>query len=165
MFDMDLPWWEFMLRGAIVYIALLVMVRISGKRTVGQFTPFDLLVVMLLSEAVSNSLSGGDSSLTGGLLIAATLIGLNMLVALASSRSRKLSQLVDGTAVLLGRDGKFFDKVVKQARLGQSDLEEALREADCSLEEMQCAFLEAGGEITIMKNPKVKKDDASQPPA
>jgi uncharacterized membrane protein YcaP (DUF421 family) len=137
-----------------------VMVRVSGKRTVGQFTPFDLLVVMLLSEAVSNSLSGGDSSLIGGLLIAATLLGLNMLMALASSRSHKLSKLLDGSAVLLGRDGKFFDKVVKELRLAQSDLDEALREADCSLEEMQCAFLEADGDITIMKNPKVKKTEA-----
>jgi uncharacterized membrane protein YcaP (DUF421 family) len=161
MFDMDLPWWEFIVRGAVVYIVLLAMVRLSGRRTVGQFTPFDLLVVMLLSEAVSNSLSGGDDSLVGGLIIAATLIVLNMVVALASSRSRKISDLVDGTAVLLGRDGKFFDKVVKEVRLGPSDLEEALREADCSLEEMQCAFLEADGAITIMKNPKVKKTESA----
>ncbi|WP_426174839.1 DUF421 domain-containing protein [Massilia sp. TWR1-2-2] len=161
MFDMDLPWWEFIVRGAVVYIVLLAMVRVSGRRTVGQFTPFDLLVVMLLSEAVSNSLSGGDDSLAGGLIIAATLIVLNMVVALASSRSRKISDLVDGTAVLLGRDGKFFDKVVKELRLGPSDLEEALREADCSLEEMQCAFLEADGAITIMKNPKVKKTESA----
>jgi uncharacterized membrane protein YcaP (DUF421 family) len=161
MFDMDLPWWEFIVRGAVVYIVLLVMVRLSGRRTVGQFTPFDLLVVMLLSEAVSNSLSGGDDSLVGGLIIAATLIVLNMVVALASSRSRKISDLVDGTAVLLGRDGMFFDKVVKEVRLGPSDLEEALREADCSLEEMQCAFLEADGAITIMKNPKVKKTESA----
>lgn len=156
MFDMDLPWWEFVVRGAVVYIVLLVMVRVSGKRTVGQFTPFDLLVVMLLSEGVSSSLSGGDNSLIGGLLVAATLIGLNMLIALASSRSRKVSEIVDGSAVLLGRDGKFFDKVVKQCRLAESDLEEALRKSDCSLEEMQCAFLEADGHITIMKNPNVK---------
>jgi uncharacterized membrane protein YcaP (DUF421 family) len=141
MFDMDLPWWEFIVRGAIVYLALMVMVRVSGKRTVGQFTPFDLLVVMLLSEAVSNSLSGGDSSLLGGLLIAATLIALNMAMALASSRSRKMAEILDGSAVLLGRDGKFFDNVVKKSRLAKGDLDEALREADCTLEEMQCAFL------------------------
>jgi uncharacterized membrane protein YcaP (DUF421 family) len=151
MFDMDLPWWEFMVRGAVVYVVLLTMVRISGKRTVGQFTPFDLLVVMLLSEAVSNSLSGGDSSLLGGLLIAATLIGLNMLMAFASSRSRKVSEVLDGSAVLLGRDGKFFDSVVKKCRLAQADLEEALREADCTQDQMQCAFLEADGDITILK--------------
>jgi uncharacterized membrane protein YcaP (DUF421 family) len=153
MFEMDLPWWEFMVRGGVVYLALLVMVRVSGKRTVGQFTPFDLLVVMLLSEAVSNSLSGGDSSLLGGLLIAATLIGLNMLMSLASSRNRKLSELLDGSAVLLGRDGKFFDKVVKRTRLAEADLEEALREADCPLDQMQYAFLEADGCITIQKKP------------
>jgi uncharacterized membrane protein YcaP (DUF421 family) len=151
MFDMDLPWWEFIVRGAIVYLALLVMVRVSGKRTIGQFTPFDLLVVMLLSEAVSSSLSGGDNSLVGGLLIAATLVALNMLMALASSRSRKMSEILDGTALLLGRDGKFFDDVVKKARLAKADLEEALREADCPLEDMKCAFLEADGGITIMK--------------
>ncbi len=159
MFDMDLPWWEFIVRGATVYIVLLVMVRLSGRRTVGQFTPFDLLVVMLLSEAVSSSLSGGDDSLVGGLIIAATLLALNTVVALASSRNRKLADLLDGTAVLIGRDGKFFDKVVKEVRLGPSDLEEALRVADCSIEEMQCAFLEADGEITVMKNPKVKKTE------
>jgi uncharacterized membrane protein YcaP (DUF421 family) len=151
MFDMDLPWWEFIVRGAIVYLVLLVMVRVSGKRTVGQFTPFDLLVVMLLSESVSNSLSGGDNSLVGGLLIAATLIALNMAIALVTSRSRKVAEILDGSALLLGRDGKFFDAAVKKARLAKGDLDEALREADCTLEEMQCAFLEADGGITIMK--------------
>ncbi len=78
MFDMALPWWEFVVRGTVVYLVLLLMVRISGRRTVGQFTPFDLLVVMLLSEAVSNSLVGGDESLIGGLIIAAVLMGLKI---------------------------------------------------------------------------------------
>lgn len=151
MFDMSLPWWEFIVRGAVVYIALLVLVRFSGRRTVGQFTPFDLLVVMLLSESVSNSLSGGDGSLVGGLIIASVLIALNRLAAYATSRSRKLAGLIDGTPVLLGRDGKFFDPVVKSMRLAQTELEEALRQADCTLEEMQCAFLEADGSISIQK--------------
>jgi uncharacterized membrane protein YcaP (DUF421 family) len=151
MFDMDLAWWEFVVRGAVVYLALLVMVRLSGRRTVGQFTPFDLLVMLLLSEAVSNSLSGGDDSVGGGLIIAATLILLNTLVALLSTHSRRMSVLLDGTAVLVGRDGQFFDKVVKRCRITESDLEQALRAADCTRDEMQCAFLEADGEITIQK--------------
>lgn len=152
MFDMDLQWWEFVVRGAIVYIALLLMVRLTGKRTVGQFTPFDLLVVMLLSEAVSNSLSGGDESIPGGLLIAATLIVLNMVIAFATSHSRKIADLVDGTPVLLGRDGKIFNDVVKKCRVAEGDVEEALREADCPLENMKCAFLEADGRITVLQN-------------
>lgn len=154
MFDMDLAWWEFIVRGTVVYLALLLMVRLSGRRTVGQFTPFDLLVVMLLSEAVSNSLSGGDDSLTGGLIVAATLIALNSAVALLSSNSRRMSMMLDGTAVLIGRDGQFFDQVVKRCRITESDLEQSLRAADCERHEMACAFLEADGEITIQKKKK-----------
>ncbi|MEC5162683.1 uncharacterized membrane protein YcaP (DUF421 family) [Janthinobacterium sp. CG_23.3] len=152
MFEMDLPWWEFILRGTIIYCVLLVLVRVSGKRTVGQFTPFDLLVVMLLSESVSNSLSGGDQSVPGGLIVAATLISLNVGIAFATSRNRKISDLIEGTATLLGRDGKIFDDVVKKCRISKGDVEEALRENDCSLEEMKCLFLEADGNITVLKS-------------
>ena len=151
MFDMELPWWEFIVRGLVVYLVLLAMVRMSGRRTVGQLTPFDLLVVMLLSEAVSNSMTGGDNSLFGGLIIAATLIALNMTVALLSARSRRLSEVLDGSAVLIGRDGKFFDKVVANCRIAEADLEQALRSHDCKRENMECAVLETDGEITIMK--------------
>lgn len=151
MLDMELPWWEFIVRGLVVYLVLLAMVRLSGRRTVGQLTPFDLLVVMLLSEAVSNSMTGGDNSLFGGLIIAATLIALNMTVALLSSRSKRLSEVLDGSAVLIGRDGKFFKKVVAECRIAEADLEQALRTHDCKRENMQCAFLETDGEITIMK--------------
>ncbi|CAN7723378.1 DUF421 domain-containing protein [Pseudoduganella sp. LjRoot289] len=151
MFDMGLPWWEFVARGAMIYIVLLVMVRVAGKRTIGQFTPFDLLVVMLLSESVSNALSGGDESVPGGLLVAATLVTLNVAIAFATSRSRKVAKLLDGSPVLLGRDGKIFSDVVKQCRVAEGDVQQALREEDCELEEMKCAFLEADGKITILK--------------
>ncbi|TFW11517.1 DUF421 domain-containing protein [Massilia arenosa] len=151
MFDMDLPWWEFIVRGVVVYLALLAMVRLSGHRTVGQFTPFDLLVVMLLSEAVSNSLSGGDDSLAGGLIIAATLLALNAIVATLAARSKKMSHLLDGEAIMIGRDGRFFDKTVRRCRLTQEDLKESLREADCEQQDMKFAFLEVDGGITILK--------------
>ncbi|VXC74609.1 DUF421 domain-containing protein [Massilia sp. 9I] len=153
MFDMDLPWWEFIVRGLAVYLLLLVMVRLSGRRTVGQFTPFDLLVVMLLSEAVSNSLNGGDNSLIGGLIAAATLVAINSAVALVNSRSPSIEKLVEGSAILIGRDGVFFEKVVRNCRLSDSDLEEALREHDCTRQDMKCAFLETDGEITILRKP------------
>ena len=151
MFDMDLPWWEFVIRGAMIYLALLVMVRMSGRRTISQLTPFDLLVVMLLSESVSNGLSGGDSSVSGGLIIAGTLIVLNGGIGMLSARSRKVEALVEGDAVLIGRDGEFFDKTMRRNRIGQIDVEQALREANCARHQMQCAFLEADGGITIMK--------------
>lgn len=151
MFDMDLPWWEFIARGAVIYIVLMIMVRVSGRRTIGQFTPFDLLVVMLLSEAVSNSLTGGDDSLIGGLIIAATLIGLNIAAALLSSHSRKMSDILEGTPVLLARNGELFREVMRNCKLSESEVETALRENDCKLEDVECMFIEPNGQITIQK--------------
>jgi uncharacterized membrane protein YcaP (DUF421 family) len=151
MFELSVPWWELIARGVIVFSVLLLMVRVSGRRTIGQFTPFDLLVVMLLSEAVSNSLTGGEDSLIGGLIVAATLVALNMGAATLSARSKTMADLLDGSAVLLGRDGKIFDEVLKKCRLSKTEVTEALHEADCKLEEMEYMFLEADGNITVQK--------------
>ena len=151
MLDLQLPWWEFVVRGAVVYVTLLVLVRLSGKRTVGQFTPFDLVVVLLLSEAVSESLSGGDTSLVGGLIAAATLIVLNFGLAWVTSRNRRVEALVEGREVLLGRNGTIYEDVCKRNRVSVGDVEKAMREADCLPKEMRCAFLEADGSISIIK--------------
>lgn len=151
MTDLSLPWWEFAVRAAIVYLFLLVMVRVSGKRTVGQFTPFDLLVVMLLSEGVSNSLSGGDDSLIGGLIVAATLIMLNLMVAFATARNRTIQGMVEGRPILIGRDGAIFRDRLQAQHVSISEFEQALREADCELADMRCAFLEVDGSITILQ--------------
>ena len=151
MFDMQLPWWEFAVRAGVVYLVLLAMVRLTGKRTVGQFTPFDLIVVLLLSEAVSGSIAGQDESLTGGLIAAATLLLLNVLIAYASSRSKRFDTLVEGNPVLVGRDGVIYEDVLKRQRVTRSDVDKALREADCDLRDMRLAILEADGIINIMK--------------
>ncbi len=154
MFDLALPWWEFAVRAALIYFVLLLMVRVSGKRTVGQFTPFDLLVVMLLSEGVSNALSGGDHSLVGGLIIAVTLICVNLMVAFATARSQKIQRFVEGRPILIGRDGQIFRDQMQAQHVAVSELEQALREADCELADMHCAFLEVDGQISILQ----KKD-------
>lgn len=151
MFDMQAPWWEFIVRASIVYLVLLVMVRLTGKRTVGQFTPFDLIVVMLLSEGVSGSLNGQDESIPGGLIVAVTLVALDVLIGIATSRSRRIDDLVQGSPVLVGRDGVIYKEVLKRERVAYSDVEKALREADCEMEDMRMAILEADGNINVMK--------------
>lgn len=151
MFDLSAPWWEFAVRGAVVYLVLLAMVRLTGKRTVGQFTPFDLIVVMLLSEAVSGSLNAGDESLPGGLIVAATLVLLDVLIALATARSTRADAVLQGQPVLVGRDGVIYDEVLKRERVPRADVEKALRGSDCDLEDMRMAILEADGNISIMK--------------
>ena len=151
MFDLELPWWEYAVRGVAIYVALLVMMRLSGKRTIGQFTPFDLLVIMLLSEAVSPGLTGGDQSVAGGLIVVVTLVVLNLAIAFVTARSEKAAEFVEGSAVLIGRDGKIFHEVLKRNHVAESDVQQSLREADCPLESMKFAFLEADGKITILQ--------------
>jgi uncharacterized membrane protein YcaP (DUF421 family) len=151
MFDMQHPWWEFAVRATVVYLALLAMVRFTGKRTIGQFTPFDLIVVMLLAEASSGSINAQDESLPGGLIAAATLVLLNVMIATATARSRKADEVLEGTPVLIGRDGRLYKKVLEKERVPESDVEQALREHDCRIEEMHIAMLESDGKISILK--------------
>ena len=108
LFELSMPWWEFVLRAAAVYVVLLVLIRLSGKRTMGQFTPFDMLLIVLLGNAVQNALLGKDTSLLGGLLLAAMLIALNWCVGFVTSRSQRAERLVEGVPVVLARDGQLF---------------------------------------------------------
>ena len=106
MWFIELPhWWGFVVRAAVVYTFLVVILRISGKRQVGQLAPFDLVLLLVLSDAVQNSMNGGDNSITGGLISATTLVGLNWLVGHATFRSKRLEALIEGRPVVLVHDG------------------------------------------------------------
>lgn len=91
MLRMAVPWWELLVRGVVVYDVLLVLLRLTGKRQIGQLAPFDLVLLLVLSNAVQNSMNAGDNSLVAGLISAVTLVGLNWLVALATFRSKRLA--------------------------------------------------------------------------
>lgn len=151
MFKLDLPVWEFAARAVVVYGVLLLMIRLSGKRTIGQFTPFDLLVVLLLSEAVGTSMVGHDRSLIGGLIVAGVLVVLNYGVAWISARSRRVDEAMEGVPILLAREGRIFDGVLRRQHVSEADMEKALRCADCTLDELDCAFLEVDGGISVQK--------------
>ena len=164
MFEINTHWWEPSARALIIYAVLLLLVRISGRRTVGQFTPFDLLVVMLLSESVSSALNGGENSVTGGLLAAATLVILNVGIAFVTSRSDEARTVVEGCPVLIGRDAVFFPEIMKAHRLPLTDALQALREADCELKDMKAAILETDGQISILKDSTCRDDDLRSDP-
>ena len=152
LFSLAVPWWELILRASAVYVMVLVMVRISGKRTVGQFTPFDLILVVLLGESVSHSLLGEDHSLIGGLILAATLLGLNWMVGATTARSPKLDRLIEGRPVLLARHGVLFEEVLARQSLSRREFELVMRREDIrDLREIELAMLETSGEITVVK--------------
>ena len=151
MFALAMPWWQFVLRAVVVYVVVLVLVRVSGKRALGQFTPFDVLLVVLLGTAVQNSLIGSDTSLGGGLLLAATLIVLNYAVGWATSRSPRLERWVEGEPVVLARDGHVFRQVLRRELVSTADFKAAMRNQGCvAIEDVALALLETSGHITII---------------
>ncbi|MGE0798770.1 MAG: DUF421 domain-containing protein [Lautropia sp.] len=151
MFSLTAGWFELIVRAACIYIALLLMVRLSGKRTVGQFTPFDLLVMLLLSEGVSNALSGSEDSITGGLIIAAVLILLNYGTSFLTSRSRLAKQLLEGAPKILGRDGRLDPAALRREQVAEADVMKRLREEDIALTETREVLLETDGNISFVR--------------
>ena len=151
LFDLAMPWWVFVLRAMAVYAVLMVLIRISGKRTMGQFTPFDMLLIVLLGNAVQNSLLGKDTSLGGGVLLAATLIAINWCVAFVTSRSGRAERVVEGVPVVLARDGQLFRSVLRRELVSEEDFDEALRQnGQMTLADVRIALLETNGSISVV---------------
>ena len=151
MLDMAIPWWEFLVRGAIVYTFLLVLLRLTGKRQAGQLAPFDLVMLLVLSNAVQNSMNAGDNSLIGGLISAVTLVGLNYVVGFATFSSRKVERLVEGKPEILIHNGSVDHAVMRRAQLTDHDLDAALRQAGCvGHHEVRLATLENNGAISVI---------------
>ncbi|NJC03763.1 uncharacterized membrane protein YcaP (DUF421 family) [Xanthomonas sp. 3272] len=152
MMHLDMPWWEFVLRAVAVYTVVLLLTRLTGKRALGQSTPFDVLLIVLLGTAVQNSLIGKDVSLLGGMILAATLLVLNWLVGMATARSRRIDTWVQGTPALLARGGEIYWKELVRHNVSYADFEVAKRKADCRDDaDIDMAILETSGEISILK--------------
>ena len=151
MFNMAVPWWELVIRSIAVYAFLILILRISGKRQIGQMAPFDLVLLLILSNAVQNSMSGGDNSLVGGLLIASVLVGVNFLVGYATYKSKKLEALIEGRPQIIIHNGKLFEEVMATCQLTHHELNAALRLAGCdSVADVRSAILENNGTISVI---------------
>lgn len=152
LFVLSAPWWHFVLRASAIYVLVTVLMRVSGKRAVGQFTPFDLILLILIGNAVQNGINGGDNSLTGALIMASTLIVLNYVVAWGSARSKRFRELAEGRPTLLAREGRVFHDVLRHQLISDADFKNAMRQAGCGTEsQVRLAILETNGHITIEK--------------
>lgn len=151
MFAMSVPWWEFALRGVVVYLFLLVFLRLTGKRQTGQYAPFDLVLLLILSNAVQNSMNAGDNSLVGGLISAATLMACHVALAHLTFRMPRLARLVDGRPQVLVRGGQLDTGLMRQELLTPDDVAAALRAGGClHVHEVERATIETNGTITVV---------------
>ncbi len=151
MFDLGTDWWEIVLRSAVVYIALLVGLRLTGKRQIGQMAPFDLVVILLVANAVQNAMVGPDTSLLGGLISAGVLLGANVVVSHSRDRIPGLRRALEGQPAILVSDGKVIAKAVADEQIDMDELEQAIREHGIEkLEDVRMAVLEVDGTISIV---------------
>jgi uncharacterized membrane protein YcaP (DUF421 family) len=142
---------QLVVRAVVVYSALLLLLRFTGKRQIGQLAPFDLVLLLMLSNAVQNALNGGDTSVAGGLLSAGTLVALNSLVAVVTSRSKKAEALIEGHPLVLIHNGKLYDAMMDRAKVTHHELNAALRQAGCGcVEDVHYAVLENNGAISVV---------------
>ncbi len=151
MWGFELAPWELVLRSTLIYVAMVVVLRVFGKREVGQFTLFDLVLILLIANAVQPAMTGPDTSLFGGLVIIATLVLVNRAVAVARKRVPMVRNLLESAPRTLARDGEWIAAALEAEDLDVADCEMALREhgvADVS--QVELAVLEADGTISVV---------------
>jgi uncharacterized membrane protein YcaP (DUF421 family) len=140
------------LRGLAVYVFLLLVFRIAGKRTLAETTTFDLVLLLILSETIQQALVGNDSSMTSGFLLVITLVTLNVLFSMLKVRYPMFERWIDGLPVIVVENGKALTDRMKRLRLDEDDVMEAARELQGleRLEQIKYAVVERSGHITIV---------------
>jgi len=164
MWHLTEPWWEIPLRTALVYFSILVGVRLAGKREIGQMTAFDLVLLLLLSNAVQNAMTGPDTSVVGGIEAAVTLFVVNALIVYAAFRIPRVQKQLAGRATLLISNGQIITQNLHTELITQDELLAALREHGVeSPAEVALAVLEVDGSISVVRRDDVEADKSEEP--
>jgi len=147
---------EVVLRTAIVYLFIVVVLRLSGKREVGQMSVLELVVILVISDAVQNSMVGENTTLWGGLVAVLTLLTLDFTLKAVAKRSKTIGRAIEGEPRLLVRDGRLLAKAIKEEGLETEEVRAAIRSHGLEgPEEVRLAVLETDGSISV-----IPRDDA-----
>jgi uncharacterized membrane protein YcaP (DUF421 family) len=150
MFQLPLPVAEKLLRPVIVYLALVILLRVFGKRELAQLNPFDLVVLLSLSNTVQNAIIGDDNSVTGGVIGAFALLAINWLVVRVLFRSARLTRVLEGRATMLVRDGKIDRRALERESLTRDELLQVLhRQGFEDFDKVRTCLLEPNGTFTV----------------
>jgi len=148
------------LRTTIVYFALLVGLRLTGTRQLGQMSTFDLVLLLIIANAVQNAMVGPDTSLVGGLVAAGILIGWHRVVDWWRLRSRGFAKLLAGEGIMLIHHGRVLDTHCARAGIRREELLQALREHGVAdIRDVLLAVLEPDGSISVIRNDDMKPGD------
>lgn len=152
LFHLSLSPGEFIVRGVSVFLFVLLLLRISGKRQLAQLSPIEFVAILLISNAVQNSMNGGDNSLLGGLILAATLILLSFVISYLTFRFKSFRLFFEGSPTMLIHNGKPIEKNLWRERMPHSELTTLLRKQGVhSYKEVQTAVLESDGTVSVTR--------------
>lgn len=148
----SLPLAQLLLRAAVVYAFVLLLLRLGGKRQIGQMGPAEFVALLLVSNAVQNSMNGGDNSLTGGLILAAVVVGCSAAVGWVSFRSKRLADFIQGRPCLLVYKGEVVAQNLEKSRIALRELHVLLRHQGIhELKDIHEAVLEANGSLSVVR--------------
>ena len=152
MWQVSFPGWQFAVRAIVVYVSVLILLRLGGKRQIGQMGTGDFVAILLISNAVQNSMNGGDNSITGGLMLAAVIIVASVIIDYVTYRSKKWENIIQGTPTLLIHHGQILQPHLDRERLNIRELKTILRRQGIhDLQEVAEAILESDGYISVTK--------------
>ncbi len=145
--------WDLVLRAVLVYLTVVVLLRISGKRQMGQMGPTEFVAILLISNAVQNSMNGGDNSLVGGIILATVLISSSALISFLTYKNRFFRTVFEGTPTLLIHKGQMIQKNLSSEWMRESELRALLRKQGIhDMREIEMAILEADGTLSVTRS-------------
>ena len=149
---------EAIIKAIVVYLVLLVLFRISGKRTLAEITPFDLVLLLIISEAVQQALVGSDNSMTHAFLLVTTLVALNVLMSELKLRWKAGGRWLDGTPLLIVENGRPIEQHMRKERVDLDDVLDTARETHgiVDIHQIRYAVLERTGKISIIPTEEAK---------
>ena len=156
---LGLPWWDKVIRTLAIYLGLLVLLRLAGKRQLAQMSTLDLVVLLLLSNVVQNAIIGNETSLFGGLLGAAVLLFANYVLVRLAYRNDWLKRLLNGTSTVLYENGHLRRKNLEHELMTREELVSALRREGLELGAVERVDLEPEGTFNARPKPKPDLDD------
>ncbi len=152
MWELGTSWMEMVLRSVVVYGLVFILFRLIGKKQLGEFSPFDFVLVLIVSEAVSQGLTGDEHSITGAAISAVTLLGMSRGFDYLAFRSRRFEKLMDGESKIVVEDGKVCEPIRNSECITMEELMSALRQHGVDdVAELKFAILETNGKISVIK--------------
>ena len=151
MFQLGTVWWQIIVRSAVVYVFVILGLRLTGRRTIGQLNTVDVVLILIIANAVQNAMIGPDTSLIGGLIAASSLLVVNVAVSRLRERNREVERFFEGSPVVLISHGHLLEANLQRERITAEELAEALHEHGVeNVAQVKLCVLEIDGSLSVV---------------